>query len=166
MSIIEKVLKANEEYARRFTSGNLPAPPAPKLAVVACMDSRLGVEEVLGLKTGDAHIIRNAGGIVTEDALRSLLISHHLLGTQEFMVINHTDCGLLKFKDEELIKKLEESTGATASVPAHFHTFSDLKQNVRQQLQRIKSHPWIPDSISVRGFVYDVNSGKLGEVGL
>src|SRR3990170_1330035 len=108
MGVTEEVLKANEDYARDFALGHLPIPPARKLAVVACMDARLTVEQVLGLKTGDAHIIRNAGGIVTEDALRSLLISHYLLGTREFAIINHTDCGMLTFKDEELRTRLRD----------------------------------------------------------
>lgn len=166
MSIIDEALKGNEEYAKNFTLGNLPMPPARKLAVVACMDARITVEELLGLKTGEAHIIRNAGGIVTEDVLRSLLISHHLLGTQEFMIINHTDCGMLTFKDEELIRELERSTGTAAIAPAYFHTFSDLEENLRRQIQRVKSHPWIPKQSIVRGFIFDVKTGKLNEVSL
>src|SRR5881398_1095469 len=125
MSVIDDVLRANSGYARAFTLGHLPMPPARKLAVVACMDARLTVEQVLGLKTGDAHIIRNAGGIVTEDALRSLLISHYLLGTEEFMIINHTGCGMLLFKDEDLRAKLHTTTGTAAVVPVHFHAFTD-----------------------------------------
>jgi carbonic anhydrase len=128
------------------------------------MDARKTVEEFLGLKTGDAHIIRNAGGIVTEDAIRSLLISHYLLGTQEFMVINHTDCGMLTFKDEELRKKLEQSAGTATIAPAHFYAFSDLEENVRKQVQKIKSHPWVPKGIPVRGFIFDVKTGRLNEV--
>src|SRR6185436_3416904 len=125
MSIIDEALKANETYARNFSLGQLAMPPARKLAIVACMDARMTIEEELGLKTGDAHIIRNAGGIVTEDALRSLIISHHLLGTQEFLIINHTDCGMLTFKDDELRAKLEASTGAAAVAPARFYSFGD-----------------------------------------
>ena len=139
-------------------------PPARKLAVVACMDARLTVEPMLGLKTGDAHIIRNAGGIVTEDAVRSLLISHHLLGTQEFIIINHTDCGMLTFKDEELRAKLQQLSGTATVAPVHFHAFGNLEENVRQQAQRVKSHPWVPKNIPVRGFIYDVRTGKLTEV--
>ena len=164
MSVIEKVLNANENYAKNFDLGHLPMPPARKLAVVACMDARLTVEEILGLKTGDAHIIRNAGGIVTEDAIRSLLISHYLLGTQEFIIINHTDCGMLTFKDEELRGKLEKKTGTAAVVPVHFHAFGDLEENVRRQIQKVRSHPWIPKDIPVRGFIYDVKTGRLNEV--
>src|SRR5208337_5590064 len=119
---------------------------------------------ILGLKTGDAHIIRNAGGIATEDAIRSLLISHYLLGTQEFMIINHTDCGMLTFKDEELRERLERETGTAVVAPSHFHSFVDTTTNVRRQVQRVKSHPWVPNKIPVRGFVYDVRTGKLNEV--
>jgi carbonic anhydrase len=164
MSVIEETLKANESYAESFELGHLPMPPGRKLAVVACMDARLTVEEVLGLKTGDAHIIRNAGGIVTEDAIRSLIISHHLLGTQEFILIHHTDCGMLTFKDEELYGRLQEQTGTVPVAPARFYAFSDLAADVRQQLQKIKSHPWLPPHIPVRGFIYDVKSGRLNEV--
>ena len=163
MSVIDEVLQANDAYAKGFSLGHLPMPPARKLAVVACMDARLTVSQLLGLKSGDAHIIRNAGGIVTEDALRSLIISHHLLGTQEFMIINHTDCGMLTFKDEDLTRKLQQQTGAAAA-PAHFHAFTNVEANVREQIQKIKSHPWIPRSIPIRGFVYDVKTGKLNEV--
>jgi carbonic anhydrase len=128
------------------------------------MDARLTVEEFLGLTTGDAHIIRNAGGIVTDDTIRSLIISHHLLGTQEFLIINHTDCGMLTFKDDELRSKLEKDTGTSTAAPAAFHAFGDLEENVRRQAQKIRSHPWVPQHISVRGFVYDVKSGRLKEV--
>ncbi len=150
MSVTDEVLKANENYTGTFNLGHLPMPPARKLAIVACMDARLTVEQALGLKTGEAHIIRNAGGIVTEDALRSLIISHHLLGTQEFIIINHT----------------EEKTGTATVAPVHFHAFRDPEENVRLQVQRVKSHPWIPKHISVRGFVHDVKTGRLHEVAL
>jgi carbonic anhydrase len=164
MSVTDEVLHADETYARDFKLGDLPMPPARKLAILACMDARLTVEQFCGLKTGDAHIIRNAGGIATEDALRSLIISHHLLGAQEFMVINHTDCGMLTFKDEALREQLETKTGARPVAPAHFHAFDDLEENVRVQVERIKSHPWVPKHILVRGFVYDVKTGRLHEV--
>ena len=164
MSVIDELLKANQEYANNFKSGQLPMPPARKLAVVACMDARLIPSQILGLKAGDAHMIRNAGGIVTEDALRSLVISHHLLGTQEFVIINHTDCGMLTFKDDDLRNRLQRETGAAAVAPSRFYAFSDLEANVREQIQKVKSHPWIPDHIVVRGFVYDVKTGKLTEV--
>ncbi len=163
MSVTDEVLAANKDYAAKFDLGGLAMPPARKFAILACMDARLSVEQFLGLKTGDAHIIRNAGGIATEDALRSLIISHHLLGTQEFIVINHTDCGMLTFNDNQLLDKLEEQTGASAVTPAHFHSFQDLERNVRRQVARIKHHPFIP-KVSVRGFIYDVKTGKLAEV--
>src|SRR5512135_1456463 len=166
MSVTDEVLRANEAYARNFNLGSLPRPPARKLAVLACMDARLPVEQFLGLKTGDAHIIRNAGGVVTEDALRSFLISHYLLGTQEFLIINHTDCGMLSFKDEQLLDRLQKETKANAVVPTHFHAFGNVDENVRQQIQKLKSHPWVPKNIPVRGFVYDVKTGKLREVSL
>jgi carbonic anhydrase len=164
MSVTDDVLTANRQYAADFKLGNLAMPPARKLAIVACMDARMSVEAMLGLKTGDAHIIRNAGGIVTEDAVRSLIISHYLLGTQEFIIINHTDCGMLTFKDEDLRSKLQSATGTAAVVPTAFHAFGDLEQNVREQIQKVKVHPWIPKDIPVRGFVYDVKTGRLNEV--
>jgi carbonic anhydrase len=164
MSIIDDALKANEAYARSFKLANLPIPPAKKLAIVACMDARLTVDQMLGLGTGDAHIIRNAGGIVTEDAIRSLIISHYLLGTQEFMIINHTDCGMLTFKDADLVERLERERGVSVLAPSHFHTFPNLEANVRRQILRVKSHHWIPKEVPVRGFIYDVKSGKLNEV--
>jgi carbonic anhydrase len=163
VSTTDELLKANQQYADNFTQGTLPMPPARKVAILACMDARISVEELLGLKTGDAHIIRNAGGIATEDAIRSFIISHNLLGTQEFIVINHTDCGMLTFTDEQLTNKLEEKTGISVVSPAHYHTFKDLEQNVRQQIARIKNHPYV-QNVTVRGFVYDVKTGKLTEV--
>lgn len=164
MSVTDEVLKSNEAYAKRFQLGHLPIPPARGLAVVTCMDARLTVEDMLGLTTGDAHIIRNAGGIVTEDALRSLIISHHLLGTQEILIINHTDCGMLTFKDQELRDRLLKESKTAAVVPGAFHAFDDLATNVRQQVQKVKSHPWVPDHLLVRGFIYDVKTGRLAEV--
>jgi carbonic anhydrase len=164
MGAIDETLQANEQYAKNFSLGGLPTPPARKLAVVACMDARLTVEQCLGLKTGDAHIIRNAGGSVTEDAIRSLVISQHLLGTREIMIINHTGCGMLTFRDDELLARLERETGAAAVSPAHFYTFSDLSENVRRQVRRVRSHPWILKESSVRGFIYDVKNGQLTEV--
>lgn len=164
MSVIDEVLGNNEAYARQFKLGHLPMPPGRQLAVLACMDARLTVEQVLGIGTGDAHIIRNAGGIASVDALRSLVISHYLLGTREWMVINHTDCGMLTFKDHELTERLRKETGRDAVAPYHFHAFSDLEQNVRNQVARIRDHAWTPKGITLRGFVFDVKSGKLSEV--
>jgi carbonic anhydrase len=164
MNIIEEVMASNEQYAQTFALGHLPMPPARKLAVVACMDARLSIEHALGLKTGDAHIIRNAGGIVNEDVIRSLVISHYLLGTQAFIVINHTDCGMLTFRDDEFLRRLYQETGALAVAPAQFCSFTDVELNVRQQLRKLHTHPWIPKGLPIRGFVYDVKTGKLNEV--
>ncbi len=164
MSVTDDVLRANEAYAADFKAGSLPMPPARKLAIVACMDARLDVARVLGLNPGDAHVIRNAGGIITEDALRSLIISNQLLGTQEFIIINHTDCGMLTFKDDDLREVLRRESGTFAAVPASFLPFSNLEENVRRQMEAVQSHPWIPKSITVRGFVYDVHTGRLQEV--
>ncbi len=164
MGAIDEALKSNETYASNFNLGKLPIPPARKIAIVACMDARLTIEPMLGLKTGDAHIIRNAGGVVTEDALRSLLISQQLLGTNEVMIINHTDCGMLTFKDADLFARLERETGASAVSPEQFHSFSNLEENVRRQVRKLRSHPWIPKSFTIRGFVYDVKTGRLSEV--
>jgi carbonic anhydrase len=163
MGIYEENLAANQQYAGKFTLGHLPMPPARKLAIVACMDARLTVEQFLGLKTGDAHIIRNAGGLVTEDALRSLIISSYLLGTRTYYVIQHTDCGMLTFTDEKLREKLKTETGHDAS-HLHFHSFSDVEKSVKKQLQTIRNNPFLPRDIDVHGFVYDVRTGKLQEI--
>ena len=164
MSVTDEILQSNQGYAGQFTLGHLPMPPARRLAVVACMDARLTVEQFLGLKTGDAHIIRNAGGLATEDALRSLIISHHLLGTEEFVIVEHTDCGMLTFRDEELRARLEKQTGAIADSPAAFLAFPNLEESVREQIGKVRAHPWIPKEIPVRGFIYDVKTGRLLEV--
>jgi carbonic anhydrase len=164
MGTIDEVLEANEAYAQTFKLGQLAIPPARHLAVVACMDARLTVEQFAGLKTGDAHIIRNAGGVVTDDVIRSLLISHYLLGTNEWIIVEHTDCGMLTFKDEDFLAKLEKDTGTAAHAPSHFYAFPDLEPNLRRQIAKIRSHPWVPEQIPVRGFIYDVRSGKLNEV--
>jgi carbonic anhydrase len=163
MGIYEENLAANQQYAEKFTLGHLPMPPARKLAIVACMDARLTVEQFLGLKTGDAHIIRNAGGLVTEDALRSLIISSYLLGTRTYYVVQHTDCGMLTFTDEKLREKLKSETGHDAS-HLHFHSFSDVEKSVKKQLQTIRNNPFLPRDIDVHGFVYDVRTGKLQEI--
>jgi carbonic anhydrase len=164
LSVADELLKANELFVKNFDLGDLAVQPRRHVAVLACMDSRILFERCLGLHPGDAHMIRNAGGIATEDALRSLIVSHHLLDTQEFIIINHTDCGLLKVKEQELKKQLTEKMGTPFGAPAHFHAFDDLEKNVREQMERVKSHPWIPKHIPVRGFVYDVKTGALKEV--
>jgi carbonic anhydrase len=163
MSYYEQVLEANRRYAESFDRSKLAMPPSKRLVVVACMDARLTVEELLGLKTGEAHIIRNAGGLVTDDALRSLIISYKLLGTREFFVINHSDCGMLTFTDEQLRQQLTKDTGADAGSLA-FYAFNNLEENVRAQVAQIRNSPFIPKDISVRGFVYQVENGLLKEV--
>jgi len=163
MSVLEATLSANAAFASSFHLGDLPLPPKRKLAVLACMDARLTVEPALGLQTGDAHIIRNAGGIATDDAIRSLIISHKLLGTETFLVVNHTGCGMLTFKDEELQQRLAEETGEDAGGNT-FHAFSDLEENVHTQVKRIRDNPFLPKSIEVHGLVYDVKSGRLSVV--
>jgi carbonic anhydrase len=163
MSVIDEVLAANEIYSRTHELRALTPRPARKLAVLTCMDTRLSIR-TLGLRTGDAHVIRNAGGIVTEDSLRSLVVSHHLLGTEEFMVINHTDCGLMQTSEQDLRARIQKRSGTAAVSPAFFYAFQDIEENVRQQLQKLSSHPWIPEAVSVRGFIYDVSTGKLREV--
>ena len=163
MSVIDEVLVANEIYSRTHELRKLTPRPERKLAVVTCMDTRLSIR-TLGLKTGDAHIIRNAGGIVTDDAVRSLVVSHYLLGTEEIMIINHTDCGLIRSSEHDLRTTIQNRTGTDAIAPAFFYTFRDVEENVRHQLQKLHTHPWIPRTIPVRGFVYDVSSGLLREI--
>jgi carbonic anhydrase len=163
MSVIDDVLAANEIYARTHELRRLTPRPERKLAVLTCMDTRLSIR-TLGLKTGDAHIIRNAGGIVTDDSIRSLLVSHHLLGTEEFMIINHTDCGLMQTSEQDLRTRIQSRSGTAAIAPAFFYAFQNIDENVRHQLQKLRTHPWIPASVAIRGFVYDVASGRLREI--
>jgi carbonic anhydrase len=165
MSVIDEVLKANEVYARTHELRKLTPRPERKLAVLTCMDTRLSIS-TLGLKPQDAHIIRNAGGIVTDDTLRSLIVSHYLLGTEEFMVINHTDCGLMHASEQELRTRIQNRSGTAAVAPSFFYAFQNIDENVRHQLQKLHTHPWIPKSVAVRGFVYDVTSGLLREIKL
>jgi len=163
MSVIDEVLQANELYSRTHELRKLTPRPERHLAILTCMDTRLSIR-TLGLKTGDAHIIRNAGGIVTEDTLRSLVISHYLLDTREFMVINHTDCGLMLTSEQDLRNRIQNRAGTAAISPAFFYAFQNIDENVRHQLQKLRTHPWVPKEVIVRGFVYDVASGKLREV--
>lgn len=163
MSQIDEVLAANEIYSRTHEFRKLTPHPERKLAVLTCMDTRLSIR-TLGLREGDAHIIRNAGGIVTDDALRSLIVSHYLLGTEEFMVINHTDCGLMRASEQEMRSSIHNRTGTAAVAPAFFYAFQNIEENVRHQLQKLHSHPWIPKSVAIRGFVYDVATGRLREI--
>lgn len=164
MSIIDNVLKANELFVQSFEQGKLPAEPALNLVIVACKDARMHIEAILALKPGDAHIIRNAGGIVTPDVIRSLMVSHYMLGTQEVMIINHTGCGMMGFTDDHLFEKARQTTGASAADPESIHTFINLDENVREQIAKVKSHPWIPESVVVRGFIYNIETGRLREV--
>ena len=163
MSVIDDVLQANEIYSRMHELRRLTPRPERKLAVLTCMDTRLSIR-TLGLKTGDAHIIRNAGGIVTDDSLRSLLVSHYLLGTEEFMVINHTDCGWMRTTEQDLRTRIQNRPGTAAVAPTFFYAFANIEENVRHQLQKLHTHPWIPKEVAVRGFVYDVSSGLLREI--
>jgi carbonic anhydrase len=153
----------NESYAVSFDKGGLPGPPGRKVAVLACMDARLDPARILGLEEGDAHVIRNAGGVVTDDALRSLAISQHELGTEEIVLLHHTKCGMQTFTDEDFAEKLERETGARPEWRAH--AFADLEQDVRDSIDTIRSSPFIPRIDMVRGFVYDVDTGRLREVG-
>ena len=163
MSVIDEVIAANRIYSRTHELRKLTPRPERKLAVLMCMDTRLSIR-TLGLEPGDAHILRNAGGIVTEDAVRSLVVSHYLLGTEEIMVINHTDCGLMHTSEEDLRSRVESRAGTAVVSPPFFYAFQNIKENVRKQLQKLRAHPWIPKTVAVRGFVYDVTSGLLREV--
>jgi carbonic anhydrase len=162
MSSTDELLGNNEAYAASFDKGDLPMPPGKKVAVVACMDARLNPAGALGLEEGDAHVIRNAGGVVTDDAIRSLAISQRLLGTDEIVLIHHTDCGMLTFKDDEFKRSIEKETGIKPEWAAE--AFSDLDGDVRQSIARIKASPFVPHKDSVRGFVYEVETGRLREV--
>ena len=162
MSTTDELLKNNESYAASFDKGDLPLPPGRKVAVLACMDARLDPARVLGLEEGDAHVIRNAGGVVSEDAIRSLAISQHLLGTEEIVILHHTDCGMLTFSDNEFADRLESETGSRPGWNAQ--AFEDLDIDVRDSIERIKASPFVPRSDSVRGFIYEVETGRLREV--
>ena len=163
MPVRDEVLEANRDYAERFSKGDLPTPPARRFAVVTCMDARLDPAKFLGLDEGDAHVIRNAGGVVSDDALRSLVISHWLLGTQEALVIAHTGCGMLTFTNEDIHAKLADETGADAS-GIDFLPFDDLDSSVRASVERVRSSELLPDSFTATGYVYDCSSGALREV--
>jgi carbonic anhydrase len=162
MSVTDELIRNNEGYASGFSKGDLAVPPAKKTIVLTCMDARLLPSRFLGLEEGDAHVIRNAGGRA-QDALRSIVVSQLLLGTNEILVIHHTDCGMLTFKNEDLHAKVKEELGVDAS-DTDFLPFPDLEQSVRDDVKLLEDSPLVPDGTSVRGFVYDVKSGRVTEV--
>jgi carbonic anhydrase len=162
MSATDELLRNNQVYAESFDKGDLPLPPAKGVAVVACMDARLNIYGMLGLQEGDAHVIRNAGGVITDDEIRSLAISQRLLGTREIILVHHTDCGLLTFSDDELKQQIQEDVGIKPHFP--MESFSDLEEDVRQSIARIQASPFIPHKNSIRGFIYEVETGRLREV--
>jgi carbonic anhydrase len=162
VSTTDELLRNNQDYAASFASGELPTPPGKQVAVVACMDARLNVYGALGLREGDAHVIRNAGGVVTDDVIRSLTISQRLLGTREVILVHHTDCGMLTFKDDAVKADIEAETGLRPQFA--LEAFPDAEQDVRQSIARIKASPFVPRTDAVRGFVFDVRTGALREV--
>jgi carbonic anhydrase len=162
MSAIDELVGNANSYRESFDRGDLPLPPAKKVAIVACMDARLNPYGLLGLHEGDAHVIRNAGGVITDDEIRSLSISQRLLGTQEIMLIHHTDCGMLTFGDDDFRRQVQADTGIKPEWAAE--SFSDLEEDVRQSIARIKASPFVPNKEHVRGFVYEVETGQLREV--
>ncbi len=162
MSLTDELLKNNEAYAQAYDKGELPMPPSKPVAVVACMDARLHIPAMLGIEEGDIHVIRNAGGVVTDDVLRSLVISQRLLGTREIVLIHHTDCGMLTFRDDELREAIQEEVGIKPDFP--MESFSDLEEDVRQSIRRIQASPFIPHADNVRGFIFEVETGRLREV--
>jgi carbonic anhydrase len=162
MSVIDELVRNAASYSESFDRGGLPLPPAKRVAVVACMDARLNPYGLLGLSEGDAHVIRNAGGVITDDEIRSLAISQRLLGTQEIMLIHHTDCGMLTFGDDDFRREVQRETGVKPEWAAE--AFDDLEEDVRQSIARIKASPFVPRKESIRGFVYDVQTGELREV--
>jgi carbonic anhydrase len=162
MTVIDELLENANAYAQSFDKGELPLPPARGIAIVACMDARLDPRALLGLEEGDAHVIRNAGGVITDDEIRSLAISQRLLGTEEIMLLHHTDCGMLTFKDDDLRRQIQDETGVKPTWAAE--AFDDLEEDVRQSIARIKASPFIPRKDKVRGFVYEVETGRVREV--
>jgi len=162
VSVTDELVENNKDYAANFDKGDLPIPPAKKVAVVACMDARLVPTRLLGLEEGDAHVIRNAGGLVTDQEIRSLSISQTLLGTEEIVLIHHTDCGMLSFTDDQFKDQIEESTGQRPDWEPG--AFADLEEDVRSAIRRIQDSPFVPNKDSIRGFVYEVETGRLREV--
>ena len=162
MTATDEVLKNNARYAERFDKGDLPSPPALNMAVVACMDARLDTHSLLGIQEGDAHVIRNAGGVVTDDVIRSLVVSQRLLGTREVVLIHHTDCGMLTFRDDDVKDTIESETGIRPAFA--MEAFGNLEGDVRQSIARIEASPFVPAKDRIRGFVYDCATGRLNEV--
>jgi len=162
MTVIDELLENASAYAETFDKGGLALPPSRGVAIVACMDARLNPSALLGLQEGDAHVIRNAGGVITDDEIRSLAISQRLLGTEEIMLIHHTDCGMLTFTDDDLRRQIQQETGVKPEWAAE--AFDDLEEDVRQSVARIKASPFIPRKDKIRGFVYEVETGRLREV--
>src|SRR5688572_28674316 len=162
MSVTDELLRNNEAYAASFDKGHLGMPPTKKVAVVACMDARLQPNRILGLEEGEAHVIRNAGGVITDDEIRSLAISQRLLGTEEIILMHHSDCGMLTFTDDDLRTTVEKDCG----IRPHFalESFADVEDDVRQSMARVKASPFLLHTDRVRGFVYDVRTGRLGEI--
>jgi carbonic anhydrase len=163
MNATSQLLRNNESYAAGFAEGGKAGAPAKKVAIVTCMDARLDPAKALGIELGDAHVIRNAGGVVTDDVIRSLAISQHELGTEEILVMHHTKCGMMTFTDEEFATRLERAAGSRPQWDAH--SFADLEQDVRDGVRKITESPFIPSTNQVRGFVYDVDTGAVREVG-
>ena len=163
MTVTDELLENAKSYAEGFDKGDLPMPPGRKIAIVACMDARLNPYGLLGLQEGDAHVIRNAGGVITDDEIRSLAISQRLLGTEEIVLIHHTDCGMLTFTDDEFKRSIQDDVGIKPEWAAE--AFPDIDEDVRQSLARVNASPFIPNKDSVRGFVYEVETGNLREVG-
>lgn len=162
MAVTDELLQNNTNYAGSFDKSDLPTPPGKHVAVVACMDARLNVYGMLGLSEGDAHVIRNAGGVVTEDVIRSLTISQRLLGTREIILVHHTDCGMLTFSDDEVKQQIQDDIGVKPDFA--LEAFSDLEVDVRQSIARIQASPFVSHKDSVRGFIYEVETGRLREV--
>ena len=164
MSLIDEALSANATIADAYDPAG-GKPPAPRIAIVTCADPRLsGIVHLLGLADADVDMIRNVGTVIDDDSVRSLVISTQVLGTREVMIINHNDCGMLRFTDRELEERLREETGRSPIAPARFYSFTETEQNTREQVQKARSHPWISPDVPVRGFVFDVNTGRLREV--
>jgi carbonic anhydrase len=164
VSIIDEALSANATIANGYDAGR-GKPPTPQIAIVTCADPRLtDIARMLGLADGDVDMIRNVGTVIDDDSVRSLIVSTRVLGTREIMIINHNDCGMTKFADQELEDRLRKETGLAPIAPARFYSFTEVEQNTREQIEKARSHPWISPDVPVRGFIYDIGSGRLSEV--